>query len=228
MNQIVKATIIPAAGLGSRVKDVTKGKSKEMLKYKGKYLIQLAIEESKKYLPQIPIFIVSNKEKMDLNEYLHEKHKDVYVIYQDAPKGLGHAVFVGVEYLTSLMPIDKDSAVNILLPDTVLGTRGLNAFYKPPFPNRVGTHLIPSYAANLYGIVYFNSDGLVSMVEEKPEITPYDRVNKLSGRYLLNCKSLDFILKYYNYNFKFIEFVPDLHSVEVGPDFDAGDPKNWQ
>lgn len=65
----MKKLLILASGKGTRMIGVTKGHSKEMLEFKGKTIISLAIEEAIS-AGFSDICIVSNKEKKDLNNFL--------------------------------------------------------------------------------------------------------------------------------------------------------------
>lgn len=112
--------IIPAAGLGTRFLPATKCTPKELLPVLDKPVIQYVVEEAlapegvdgviivnSHAKPQMEAYFEEDKE---FEQYLHEHGKDalaekvheatslpVSFVYQDEPKGLGHAVHCAAE-----------------------------------------------------------------------------------------------------------------------------------
>ncbi len=110
--------IIPAAGLGTRFLPATKTNPKELLPVLDKPVLQYVIEEALEPASVDGVVIVNSHDKPQIEEYfspapefeamLRDKGKDaladavhyagelpVSYVYQDDPKGLGHAVLQG-------------------------------------------------------------------------------------------------------------------------------------
>lgn len=109
-------SIIPAAGLGTRFLPATKCSPKELLPVLNKPVIQYVVEEALEPEGVDEVVIVNSHEKPQIEAYfaedaafesmLRERGKDaladavheagalpVSFVYQDDPKGLGHAVY---------------------------------------------------------------------------------------------------------------------------------------
>ncbi len=109
-------SIIPAAGLGTRFLPATKCSPKELLPVLNKPVIQYVVEEALEPEGVDGVVIVNSHEKPQIEQYfaedaefegmLRSRGKDeladavheagalpVSFVYQDDPKGLGHAVF---------------------------------------------------------------------------------------------------------------------------------------
>ena len=105
--------IIPAAGLGSRFLPGTKAQPKEMLLVVDKPVIQYVVEEGLAAADEV--VIVNSRDKRSIEEHFSPHHKleeelrergkhsyadkvahagslNVSYVYQDQPKGLGHAI----------------------------------------------------------------------------------------------------------------------------------------
>lgn len=112
--------IIPAAGLGTRFLPATKCTPKELLPVLNKPVIQYVVEEALEPSGVDGVVIVNSHQKpqmekyfsedLEFEAYLHEHGKDalaaqvheagalpVSFVYQDDPKGLGHAVYCAHE-----------------------------------------------------------------------------------------------------------------------------------
>ncbi len=110
MEHVLKTVVIPAAGLGTRVKSISKYSSKEMLLYNDLPLIEHAIYEAAR-AGFTRVLVVSSKTKKDLNQYLTQFPR-VEVVMQPEPLGLGHAVLC-------TRSVVKDPYFGIILPDGV-------------------------------------------------------------------------------------------------------------
>lgn len=109
-------SIIPAAGLGTRFLPATKCSPKELLPVLNKPVIQYVVEEALEPAGVDGVVIVNSHEKPQIEQYfaedeafenmLRERGKSVLAdevhaagalpvtfVYQDEPKGLGHAVY---------------------------------------------------------------------------------------------------------------------------------------
>ena len=112
--------IIPAAGLGTRFLPSTKGTPKELLPVLNKPVIQYVVEEALEPAGVDGVVIVNSREKPQIESYFHvddefesmlrgrgkAKEADrvhaagampVSFVYQDDPKGLGHAVYCAAD-----------------------------------------------------------------------------------------------------------------------------------
>lgn len=112
--------LIPAAGLGTRFLPATKCSPKELLPVLNKPVIQYVVEEALEPADVDEVVIINSHEKpqieayfekdADFEDYLKSKGKDglaqdvanasalpVSFVYQDEPKGLGHAVHCAAE-----------------------------------------------------------------------------------------------------------------------------------
>lgn len=125
--------VIPAAGLGTRFLPATKAVPKELLPVLNKPVIQYVVEEALAPEGVDGVVIVNSREKPQIEsyfsedgqfeQYLHDHGKDaeaeavheagalpVSFVYQDNPKGLGHAVLCAA-------PVTGDESFFVLLGD---------------------------------------------------------------------------------------------------------------
>jgi len=112
MGKMVKAVIL-AAGKGTRMLDITKGYSKEMLLLNNKPIIDYSIEEALKEGCS-EICVVTNKSKKDLNQYLEgmkNKGLPVRVLFRE-PNGIMDAINSTKEFV-------KNDNFILMLPDTI-------------------------------------------------------------------------------------------------------------
>ena len=112
--------VIPAAGLGTRFLPATKGTPKELLPVLSKPVIQYVVEEALEPEGVDEVVIVNSREKPQIESYfrvdggfedmlrkrgkkaeaalVHEASSmPVSFVYQDNPRGLGHAVYCAAE-----------------------------------------------------------------------------------------------------------------------------------
>ena len=210
MAQKVRKAVIPAAGLGTRLLPVTKTVPKELLLVVDRPATQYAVEEAVAAGIEEIIFIISeNKESIghyfspapaldtwlanqgkaslldNLNTLL--SHVRTRCVYQDQPRGLGHAVLcareaVGDEPCIVILPDDLGEA------DPPLAVQLLQV-YERTGAGVVALERIPRDEIHRYGVIagtereartYEISD----MVEKPPKGTePSDLA--IIGRYVL-------------------------------------------
>lgn len=101
--------IIPAAGLGTRLKSIAKGKPKELLSIQNKPMIQWAIEEGLKSDLSKVIIIIS-PEKKEIKKFFENWNK-IDFVYQYKPMGVVDAILKAQEYIE-----DKFA---LILPDNI-------------------------------------------------------------------------------------------------------------
>jgi UTP--glucose-1-phosphate uridylyltransferase len=210
MTQKVRKAVVPAAGLGTRLLPVTKTVPKELLLVVDRPATQYAIEEAVAAGIEEIVFIISeNKESIGhyfspapaLDTWLAEQGKASLLdnlnallsrirtrcVYQDQPRGLGHAVLcareaVGNEPCIVILPDDLGEA------DPPLSAQLLRV-YERTGTGVVALERIPRDDIHRYGVIagtereprtYEISD----MVEKPPRGTePSDLA--IIGRYIL-------------------------------------------
>lgn len=110
-----KSIIIPAAGLATRMKPLSKGISKAMIPVNGRPLISYIIEHLIKEDPDCEIVIVEN-ELRDIQEFISRVYpnSNIKTIVQNLKDGPLHAIYIGWSVLERL-----DSPITVWLGDTI-------------------------------------------------------------------------------------------------------------
>lgn len=211
--------VIPAAGFGTRILPLSKITPKEMLPVFNKPVIQHAVEECiQSGITDILIIISKGKEDIDryfrphdqLQAQLQTHHKNdilrlvldtvpsnchIHLTYQDAPKGLGHAIYCAHAFV-------GDDAFAVLLPDDVILTdpkatpcigQLIEAYAQHPGHICAAMH-VPDAQLSRYGVFkkaapmhdYMGSGSLfgVDDVVEKPAIKDAPSNHAIVGRYV--------------------------------------------
>ena len=104
----IKRAVIPAAGLGTRLRPVTEIIPKELLPIGTKPMIHTVIEELKEFGIE-EIFIIINEKKEVIRTYLEKKFDGLFFGYQESANGIPDAIlkaeeFVGKENFALVMP----------------------------------------------------------------------------------------------------------------------------
>jgi len=184
----VRTAVIPAAGLGTRFLPATKVVPKELLPVFDTPSIQHTIDEAASAGIE-HVVIVSNRSKPAIEAFAERATgaMRVSVVYQDAPRGLGHAVECAREAV-------GDAPFAVLLPDELLGDgshlRDLVAEHESSGKSAIGLKQVPRNEVSAYGCVtpqgVPDSSGRVGVrdVVEKPNTVdaPSDLV--IIGRYV--------------------------------------------
>lgn len=222
--------IIPAAGLGTRFLPATKCTPKELLPVLDKPVIQYVVEEALEPSGVDEVVIVNSREKPQMEtyfspdpkfeDYLHAHGKDalaqkvhqagelpVSFVYQDEPRGLGHAVWCAAQKV-------GDQPFLVLLGDYFVPDRQMCVRMQEVSQQHGGASVIavapvPADQVSRYGIIagecvgsYGDSgatgeqEGAVWRVTglvEKP--APEDAPSRLFivGRYLLSPRIMDLL-----------------------------------
>lgn len=222
--------IIPAAGLGTRFLPATKCTPKELLPVLDKPVIQYVVEEALEPSGVDEVVIVNSREKPQMEtyfspdpkfeDYLHAHGKDalaqkvhqagelpVSFVYQDEPRGLGHAVWCAAQKV-------GDQPFLVLLGDYFVPDRQMCVRMQEVSQQHGGASVIavapvPADQVSRYGIIagecvgsYGDSgatgeqEGAVWRVTglvEKP--APEDAPSHLFivGRYLLSPRIMDLL-----------------------------------
>jgi UTP--glucose-1-phosphate uridylyltransferase len=207
----VRSAVIPAAGLGTRFLPATKAVPKELFPIGDRPAIQYVIDEalgagidhivvvSSRSKPAVESYFQPDAEleakleadgKTDLVERLRSINRDwrASVVYQDDPKGLGHAVGCAREAV-------GDEPFAVLLPDELMGSSALLAQMNGVCASSGGSVVaaleVPHEQVSSYGVIdpagELSADGVIPVKDlvEKPPLdeAPSDYI--LTGRYVL-------------------------------------------
>lgn len=184
----MRIAVIPAAGLGTRFHPVSKVVPKELLPIFDTASLQLTLEEAAASGIHHAV-IVSNRTKAGIEALADQVSTGirVSVVYQDVPRGLGHAVECARD-------IVGDAPFAVLLPDELMGdtaTLGdLIAEHETSGKSTIAIKRVPRAEVSAYGCVtpqgVPDAKGRVGVrdVVEKPNAAeaPSDLV--LIGRYV--------------------------------------------
>lgn len=207
----VRCAVIPAAGMGTRFLPATKAVPKELLPIGDTPLLQLVIDEalgagvdhivvvSSRAKPGIEAYFEPSPEVLSALEAqgrgeLAERIRSIgsdwkaTVVYQDQPRGLGHAVGCAREAV-------GDQPFAVMLPDELMGDSSLlahmNGVCVSSGGSVVGLKQVPADEVGAYGVIDplspVDADGVVAIggMVEKPD--PADAPSDLIiiGRYVL-------------------------------------------
>ena len=212
MSSQIRKVVFPVAGMGTRFLPATKAVPKEMLPVVNKPLIQWAVEEAKaagihEFIfvssPEKPAILKHFKPAPTYENILSQKGKTEELallkaglpenavlteIYQDAPLGLGHAIWCAKDAV-------GDEPFAVILPDDmVLHPKGclqqMVEAYDRTGGNLVAVENVPADQTFRYGILDPDGEdgplvGIKGLVE-KP--APEDAPSNLAiiGRYILD------------------------------------------
>ncbi len=207
----VRSAVIPAAGLGTRFLPASKAVPKELLPIGDTPTLQLVIDEAlgagiehivvvssrskpavEAYFAPAPDLVKSLEDagKAALAERVRSIGSDwrATIVYQDEPKGLGHAVGCASEAV-------GDEPFAVMLPDELMGDSSLLAQMSAVCTSSGGSVValkeVPHDDVGRYGVIDpagpLDADGVVAVRDlvEKPPVdeAPSDLV--IIGRYVL-------------------------------------------
>ncbi len=213
----VRSAVIPAAGLGTRFLPATKSVPKELFPIGDQPAIQVVIDEalgagidhivivSSRSKPAVDHYFSPTPELVDL---LRASGKDaaadrlaaigrdwrVTVVYQDEPKGLGHAVgcareAVGDEPFAVLLPDELMSSSSLLaqMNGVCSSTDGSVVAVVPTDPQKVSSYGVIDPSGPL------SDDGVIPVKDlvEKPPVDQAPSNFILTGRYVLTADAWD-------------------------------------
>lgn len=171
---MIKKVVIPIAGLGTRFLPVTKSVPKEMLPILDRPLLDYAVCEAKNAGIEDFIFITNKynnfpkhylsvdsklnsalKKKNNINalnkiKNLNIKNKNLHIVHQEIPLGLGHAISLAEKI------IKKEDFAIILPDDIVLGKnciKELIGIHKKKNANVLGVMKVEKKDISKYGII---------------------------------------------------------------------------
>ncbi|MEX2625368.1 MAG: UTP--glucose-1-phosphate uridylyltransferase [Ilumatobacteraceae bacterium] len=207
----VRSAVIPAAGMGTRFLPATKAIPKELMPIGDSPALQYVIDEAlgsgidhivmvssrdkpaiESYFEPWPELVESleAKGKHDVAERIRSIGRDwrVSIVYQDSPRGLGHAVGCAREAV-------GDEPFAVLLPDEIMGDSSLltqmNEVCLDTGGSVVGLKQVPRAEVSAYGVIDpggpVDDAGVVPVqgLVEKPPVddAPSDLI--IIGRYVL-------------------------------------------
>jgi UTP--glucose-1-phosphate uridylyltransferase len=207
----VRSAVIPAAGLGTRFLPATKAVPKELMPIGDTPAIQIIIDEALGAGVD-HIVVVSSRSKPAIERYfarddelvrgLRDKGKDdiadrldaigrdwrVSIVYQDNPRGLGHAVGCARAAV-------GDAPFAVLLPDELMGDSSLlahmNGVCAASGGSVVGVKQVPRNQVSSYGVLDpaapIDDDGVIAVRDlvEKPSVESAPSEYIIIGRYVL-------------------------------------------
>jgi UTP--glucose-1-phosphate uridylyltransferase len=147
----VHVAVVPAAGLGTRFLPATKVVPKELLPVFDTPSLQHTIDEAARAGIN-HVIVVSNRAKPAVEAFAEQATGavKVSVVYQDSPRGLGHAVECARELV-------GDAAFAVLLPDELLGDsshlQSLIAEHEKSGKSVIGLKQVPRNEVSAYGCV---------------------------------------------------------------------------
>ncbi len=216
----VRKAVIPVAGMGTRFLPVTKSVPKELLPIGSKPTLQFVVEEAVKSGIE-EVVLVSSRDKTEIENYFRTdtaydkklyaagkshllselygllKKVKITTVFQDEPRGLGHAVLCAKD------AVGKEPFV-VILPDVIIESETpcclqlIEAFDKTGVAVNAAEH-VPMKEVSLYGVYdiaksegrYHTARGVV----EKPlaDEAPSDLC--VVGRYLFDCDLFEILEK---------------------------------
>lgn len=213
---MVKQAIIPLAGLGTRMLPLTKALPKELWPLGSKSILEHILDECFNAGVKEVIFVISKnknvikkyffknkslenavKNKPDILKkliYLNRISKKIKFVYQDKPRGLGHAVMCAKKYI-------KSKYFLLLLPDDII--KGKNCSKELILINKknkssvLALKQVSKKEVKRYGIASFSNKKKfrINKMIEKPSITNAPSRYAIIGRYLLNKSIFKFLKK---------------------------------
>ncbi|NCX32301.1 MAG: UTP--glucose-1-phosphate uridylyltransferase, partial [Actinobacteria bacterium] len=147
----VKLAVIPAAGMGTRFLPATKVVPKELLPVYDTPALQLTIDEAVGAGID-HVVLVSNRAKPAIEAFAERASGGarITVVYQDSPRGLGHAV-------TCAREVVGDAPFAVLLPDELLGDsshlRDLITEHDSSGKAAIGLKRVPRNEVSAYGCI---------------------------------------------------------------------------
>lgn len=207
----VRSAVIPAAGMGTRFLPATKAVPKELFPIGDQPAIQLVIDEalgagidhivvvSSRDKPAIEAYFAPNDAllgklddsgKTELADRLRSIGRDwrVSIVYQDNPKGLGHAVGCAREAIGG-------EPFAVMLPDELMGSSSLlaqmNGVCSSTGGSVVAVANVPRHQVSSYGVIdpsgELSPDGVIPVKDlvEKPAVEDAPSNFIITGRYVL-------------------------------------------
>src|SRR6187549_3220373 len=217
----VRCAVVPAAGWGTRFLPATKAVPKELLPIGDTPLLQIVIDEalgagidhvvvvSSKSKPGIEAYFEDRPEVIEALEAqgrheLAERIRSIgsdwraTIVYQDHPRGLGHAVGCAREAV-------GDQPFAVMLPDELMGSSALLAQMNGVCASTGGSVVavvnVPRDQVSSYGVIdpagELSADGVIPVKDliEKPSVEDAPSNFVLTGRYVLTADAWEEIAR---------------------------------
>lgn len=211
--------VFPVAGMATRFLPATKTVPKELFPLVDKPLLQYGVEEAQEAGFEEFIFVTSRRKPAiekhfarlpDVEEYLETIGKGgfaqmlrgcalpedaVKIVYQDEPKGLGHAVYMAKEAV-------GNEPFAVLLPDdAILAHPGAlkqmaDFLEEAPGASAIAAQEVEPSQVNLYGIIAGAEEKghlRVKDLVEKPAAVRAPSATAIIGRYILQPQVFSFL-----------------------------------
>ena len=233
----MRKAVIPAAGRGTRLGDLTLTQPKELLPIVDKVALDYIIEEALGAGIEEICLITSAEKVLSFEKHLRKHRVQIDYLIQHKPLGLGHALSVAEDWVGS------DDFL-LMLPDelylSVETSEGLIKYFDKVRKNVVTVFPVNQSQISSYGIPEIEIVGAESKVlriMEKPEAVEPTLNKAIAGRYLLS-KNIWGALKRVPPSINgeielttalnFIANENDLLAYEIkGTRFDIGSKKGW-
>ena len=204
---MIKTAVIPLAGLGTRMLPLTKALPKELWPLGAKSILEVIIEECRDAGIKEFVFVISKKKEIIKNYFkknialerkvknkphilkslknLEKISKKIKFVYQNEPKGLGHAVLCAKNYI-------KSKYFLLVLPDDIIAekncTKEMLLINRKKNSSVIALRKVSKVDVKRYGIVSFenNSSLKISKMVEKPSISNSPSRHAIIGRYILD------------------------------------------
>ena len=216
----IKTIVIPVAGMGTRFLPATKAISKEMLPILDKPLLHYALEEAKSVGIKSFIFVTSINNRfpmlylsrnIQLEKHLEEKNniktlkiirsltvknKNIKLVLQNKPLGLGDAILRTKKY------INKEDFAILLPDDLILGKNCLKELitvFNKKKSSVIGCMPVKDNEVNKYGIIKGKKVDTKTMkvfdLVEKPTLKKAPSNLAIVGRYVLKNSIFKYLSK---------------------------------
>ncbi len=180
----IRTAIIPVAGRGTRLMPLTRTTPKELLPVYDRPVIDLIVQEALDAGIENVILVIS-VEKESIRHHF-TGNSQISFVYQDEPKGDGHAIAQAISKL------DEDEPVLVLFGDELIDNEGgknaaqqlIDTFEKTQL-SVIGLQSVPRAQVSKYGIVHLNSQEEVETIQEKPTVEAAFSTLAVIGKYVL-------------------------------------------
>jgi UTP--glucose-1-phosphate uridylyltransferase len=176
----VRSAVIPAAGLGTRLRPYTDTTAKELLPLAGTPVIDHVLDELRAAGVD-RVIAITRRGKEPLEERLRAAGAEC--VRQPEPLGLGHAI-------SFAEPLLGGEPFAVALPDCLYGTPVVLRALADAGPHAVAVERVPPELISRFGIVALEGDRVTGVVEKPaPADAPSDLA--IAARYVLGPSVFD-------------------------------------
>lgn len=179
----IRQAVIPAAGIGTRLRPASEKLPKELFPIVNRPIIDYVIAEAREVGIEEIILVLSPAKKI----FFEELGAGVKIILQEEPRGLGHAVLMA-------RPLMRDDFFVVLLPDNLIVSERsclaqMLSVWTEQAMGGIAVQRVPSAMIPHYGIISLaSSHGRVHRIKhvvEKPSAATAPSDLGIIGRYIL-------------------------------------------